>query len=288
MAEADLIDLQWEETAILLGAIRRINPDARVVVTLHDVLSQRFGRQRNLQSSTPRRAAWAVRRVAALRLEGRIARHADDVVVLSQKDADLLPRRGTQARVHVVPPAISGHVRTEAPSSTNPLLLFVGYMARWENEDAMHWFVTEILPEVREAHPNARVAVAGGGLRDHVVAELEANAVEVLGFVDDLEPLYAEAAVVVVPLRYGAGVKFKVVEALIRGVPTVTTTVGNEGIHPADAAFVADDPRAFAASVSQVLRDPDAANDHARRTAHAVAEEYGEQRFRARLQEVYR
>ncbi|MWD30457.1 glycosyltransferase, partial [Aquicoccus sp. SCR17] len=80
----------------------------------------------------------------------------------------------------------------------------------------------------------------------------------------------------------------KVVEALIRGVPTVTTTVGNEGIHPAGAAFVADDPRAFAASVNRVLRDPDAANDHARRTAHAVAEEYGEERFRARLQEVYR
>lgn len=288
VAEADVIDLQWEETAILLGAIRRINPNARVVVTLHDVLSQRFGRQRKLQTSIPRRAAWAVRRAAALQLEGRIARHADDVVVLSQKDADLLPCRGTHARVHVVPPAISGHVRTEAPSSTNPLLLFVGYMARWENEDAMHWFVTEILPEVRRAHPNARVAVAGGGLREHVVAELEANAVDVLGFVDDLEPLYAEAAVVVVPLRYGAGVKFKVVEALIRGVPTVTTTVGNEGIHPADAAFVADDPRAFAASISRVLAAPDAANEHARRTAPAVAEEYGEQRFHARLQEVYR
>lgn len=285
---ASVIDLQWEENALLLTRLRRINPGARIVVTLHDVLSQRFGRQRERQTSRLRAAAWAARQAMARALEVHIARHADDVVVLSQKDADLLPVRGRRARVHVVPPAITGPLRPEKPTSESPLLLFVGYMARWENEDAMHWFVTEILPEVRRAHPNARVAVAGGGLREHVVTELEANAVEVLGFVEDLEPLYGEAAAVVVPLRYGAGVKFKVVEALIRGVPTVTTSVGNEGIHPADAAFVADDPRAFAASVSRVLRDPDTANDHARRTAHAVAEEYGEQRFRARLQEVYR
>lgn len=287
LATADLIDIQWEETAMLLGALRRSNRRTRIVVTLHDVLSQRFARQQDLQNSPVRKAAWACRRAAAVALEHRIVRVADDVVVLSQKDADLLPVSGRRARVHVIPPAISGTLRDRRPSPGEPLLLFVGYMARWENEDAMHWFITEILPTVRTRCPHVRVAVVGGGLRNHVVQELEANNVEVRGFVDDLEPLYQQATAVVVPLRYGAGVKFKVVEALIRGVPTVTTTVGNEGITPHNAAIVADDPQGLAAAIVQVIENPKAAEEYARASAPAVAEEFGETRFRARLQEVY-
>lgn len=288
VASADVVDLQWEESALLLGPLRRVNADARIVVTLHDVLSQRFARQRELQSSRLRKGVWAARQATATMLEARIVQKADDVVVLSQKDADLLPQRGRRARVHVVPPAITGPLRPVRDGTGAPLLLFVAYMARWENEDAMHWFVTEILPRVRAEAPDVRVAVAGGGLRDHVVAELETNDVEVLGFVDDLEPLYEEASAVVVPLRYGAGVKFKVVDALVRGVPVVTTTVGNEGIHPADAAVVADDPAAFAEAVTAVLADPPRAEIHARARAADVAREFGPDRFRARLQEVYR
>lgn len=290
LRHAAVIDIQWEENAFLLPALRRMNRDARIVVTLHDVLSQRFERHRDLQSKLERKAVWEARRRVALGLERMIVRRADDVVVLSQKDADLLPASRRRARVYVIPPAIPGTLRAaraKGSRSASPRLLFVGFMARWANEEGMHWFVTEVLPRIRAVVPQARMAVAGGGLRDHVVAELQNSHVEVLGFVDDLDAVYRDADVVVVPLLSGAGVKFKVVEALVRGIPVVTTSVGNEGIRPADAAVVADDAEEFAKAVLRLIFDLPAAEAHARSEAVFVAEEYGVSRFRDRLVEVY-
>ncbi|AWD24614.1 glycosyltransferase [Micrococcus luteus] len=287
---ADIIDIQWQENGILVPLLRRINPRARIVVTLHDVLSQRFGRHRDQQIHPARQAVWEVRRRASLAVERLILATADDVVVLSEKDAALLPTGAARARVHVVPPAIPGSLRSargDLSPRPDPLLLFVGFMARWPNEEGMRWFVTEVLPLVRYELPGARMAVAGGGLRDHVVAELQASDVDVLGFVDDLDGLYEQADLVVVPLLSGAGVKFKVVEALVRGVPVVTTSVGNEGIHPADAAHVADDPAGFAAHVVRMLRDPASAERHARMAAPRAAEEFGLPRFHLHLDKVY-
>lgn len=286
---ADVVDLQWEESGMLLPALRLTAPAARTVVTLHDVLSQRFARQRDLQLRPERRAVWEARRRTALAVERLILAMADDVVVLSEKDAALLSSRG-RARVHVVPPPIPGSPRPERSDlqpTAEPRLLFVGFMARWANEEGMHWFVTEVLPRIRAELPGARMAVAGGGLRDHVVEELENSEIEVLGFVEDLEALYNAADVVVVPLLSGAGVKFKVVEALVRGVPVVTTSVGNEGIHPADAARVADDPQDFANAVLDVVRYPQIAESHTRAHAPAVAEEFGVAGFRQRIEEIY-
>lgn len=287
---ANVIDIQWQENGVLVPLLRRMNPGARIVVTLHDVLSQRFGRHRDQQIHPARKAVWEVRRRASLVVERLILATADDVVVLSEKDAALLPTGAARARVHVVPPAIPGSLRSargDLSPRPDPLLLFVGFMARWPNEEGMHWFVTEVLPLVRYELPGARMAVAGGGLRDHVVAELQASDVDVLGFVDDLDGLYEQADLVVVPLLSGAGVKFKVVEALVRGVPVVTTSVGNEGIHPADAAHVADDPAGFAAHVVRTLRDPASAERHARMAAPRAAEEFGLPRFHLHLDKVY-
>ena len=81
------------------------------------------------------------------------------------------------------------------------------------------------------------------------------------GFVSDeeLEKLYSESRIVAVPLRYGAGVKGKVVEALHYGCPIVTTSVGAEGIEGAEEVMaIADEPAAFAARLTELYKDTDA------------------------------
>ena len=290
ISAADTVDLQWEENALLIPAIRRLNPRARIVVTLHDVLSQRFARQAAQHTHPLRRGAWLLRTAAARALEHLIVRQADHVVVLSEKDAALLPTQGRRAHVHVVPPAIPGRPRAERANATGiapPTLLFVGYLARWENQDAVRWLGQDILPLVRRVAPETRMLVAGGGAPPSTQEELTSLGIEMLGFVDDLEPLYDMADAVVVPLRYGAGVKFKIVDALVRGVPVVTTPVGNEGIHPQGAAIVADEAPALAGAIAGLLEDPTAAEDHARSAAADVARQFGLDIFLARLQEVY-
>ena len=84
---------------------------------------------------------------------------------------------------------------------------------------------------------------------------------ELVGFTPDLRTEYESARVVVVPMRFGAGVKVKCIEALQYGVPVVSTSVGAEGLglHDSRAVIVADDPREFAASLLRLYEQPDAA-----------------------------
>lgn len=284
---ADTIDIQWEETAMLLPLLRLLRPHAHIVVTLHDVVSQAMGRRRSSTWSRRRRALLRLQISQARLLERAICLLADDVIVLSEKDAALLPIRGRRARVSIVAPPIQGRLRAFDRPAGPPTLLFVGYMARPENTEAAVWMAEEILPRVRRAAPDVRAVIAGGGMSPDLAARLENGGVHVLGFVEDLEPLYDSADVCLIPLSRGAGVKFKTIDALVRGVPVVTTPVGNEGINPADAAYVADTAEGLAAQVIRILNNQEAANARACASAARVAAVYGPEQFEARLKEVY-
>jgi len=136
-------------------------------------------------------------------------------------------------------------------------LLFVAGFGHSPNEDAAVWFAREMLPAIRAGQPGTRLTLAGSNPTPAVEA-LAADGIEVTGFVTDeeLARRYAAARVVVCPLRFGAGVKMKVVEALHQGVPLVTTTVGAQGLKGLDAAVdVTDRPADFAAAVLRLLTD---------------------------------
>jgi glycosyltransferase involved in cell wall biosynthesis len=95
------------------------------------------------------------------------------------------------------------------------------------------------------------------------------------GFVEDVDREYDASSLVVVPLRQGAGVKFKTVEALLHGVPVVSTSVGAEGIGGPDLfAGLTDDPGALAAAVVAALRDPAPPRERARAAQEWAAREY--------------
>lgn len=287
LRSAEVIDLQWEEPGWLIRALRREAPQARITVTLHDVLSQRFGRLAAASTTVRHRLLWRLRSARVRRLEAQILRRADEVLVLSEKDAALLPRRRGGARVHVVAPPLQAQLRPSPPADAPPRLLFVGYLARAENQDAVRRLTHEILPVVRREFPAAEAVIAGGGLAAQESERLAAEGVQMLGFVDDLEPEYRRAAAVIVPLEAGAGVKFKVVEAMIRGIPVITTPVGIEGIPHAGAAWIADDSAGLAAAAIAVLRDREAAERRARDQASPLAEHFGLRAFTRTMQEMH-
>jgi glycosyltransferase involved in cell wall biosynthesis len=113
--------------------------------------------------------------------------------------------------------------------------------------------------------------------------------VQVTGFVEDLTEYYASARVALAPLLSGAGVKFKVLDALAQGVPVVATTIGAEGIASSLSKYLqqTDNPAEFAYAVARWLRpetryDPaeiistvsDAYNFHA--SMLTIVESYGQ------------
>lgn len=282
---AEVIDLQWSESIRLLPVIRWLNPRARVVGTYHDVQSQLFSRE----SGTTRRGRlyWRVVSRRARTIERRHVRRLDRVLVFSDKDADLLgsPHNAMVAR----PPLALGLPPITREESREPIVVFVSHLARPENDDAARWLVGSIWPAVRAAHPNARLRLVGAGASPELT-QLVADdpSITADGFVDDLATVYATAQVCVVPLRFGAGVKFKTVEALLHEVPVVATAVGAEGIgSPHHFAALSDDPTDLAAGLIDVLQSPNRSVGRSRDAARWARENYDWPSFTARISEAY-
>lgn len=152
--------------------------------------------------------------------------------------------------------APADHVEVRDPAA--PVLLFVGMLGYEPNADAARWFATEVLPRVRAEVPGARFRVVGRnpeGLAD--LANLPG--VELVGPVDDLGAELDGADVSLVPIRFGAGTRLKVVEAMANRLPMVSTTIGCEGIDVVHRRelLVADDAPSFATACVELVRDGD-------------------------------
>ena len=198
-------------------------------------------------------------------VEARGLKRADVVVAIQDAEADYFRTLGSRPVITV------GHLADLLSASTsyphNATLLAVG-SANPINVHALRWLMDEVLPLVIDAHPDARLQVAGG-----VCGELPARAgVELLGLVDDLQACYDRAQVIVNPMQTGSGLKIKTMEALGAGRALVTTSAGADGL-PADGPFrLADTPTAFAAALNHLLADPGAAAALAARGQQFVAD----------------
>lgn len=110
-------------------------------------------------------------------------------------------------------------------------LLFVGSFTHQPNRDAVLWFAREVFPLVRKMRPDITWTVVGRNPPKEIT-DLAGNGIIVLNDISDdqLAVLYQSAKIVVAPLRFGAGVKGKVVEAMCMGTPVITTRIGTEGM----------------------------------------------------------
>jgi glycosyltransferase involved in cell wall biosynthesis len=138
-----------------------------------------------------------------------------------------------------------------------PEILFVGGFHWPPNTDAVTFFIQEILPHVRGVVPDARLTVVGRNYEQVVKRTGTPTGVRFAGHVDDVELYFRRSRVMVVPIRSGSGMRVKILDALARGLPTVATSVGCEGIDIRIGAdlLVADDPVDFAAQVVRLLTD---------------------------------
>lgn len=155
-------------------------------------------------------------------------------------------------------------------------LLFVAGFAHDPNVDAAVWFVEEVLPLIRARKPDIQLNLVGSNPKPEVQA-LSSESVYVAGYVtdDELERYYANSRVVVAPLRFGAGMKGKVVEAMRFGVPLVTSPTGAQGLAAAsDFISVAGLAQEFADDVLRLLDD-----DAHWREVSAKAQDYARATF---------
>jgi glycosyltransferase involved in cell wall biosynthesis len=236
--------------------------NVRTVFDAHNAVWQLVQGLAKRQPTPAHRAAAEVEWRLLRRFEGQAARSSDLTLAVSADDERLLAdAAGTPLRSTVTPIGIEAQQRQPVPVRPEASsLLSVATMHYPPNAEAMRWFRDEIWPSVRAAHPTATVDVAGTrppqDLRDWSTQD---ERVSVHGFVEHVEPLYERAAVCVVPLRAGSGVRVKILEALAAGVPVVSTSVGAEGLDliPGTHLLIADEPQAFANALLTLLASPE-------------------------------
>lgn len=163
------------------------------------------------------------------------------------------------------------------PNREGNRLLFVGGFNHSPNREGIAWFVNDVLPLIADRVPEVHLDVAGSNPPPDIVS-LASDRVAILGRVSDerLFELYDNCAVAVAPLRYGAGVKGKVIEAMALGVPVGTTTTGAQGIEPSDQAlFIGDTAEALADEIVRALIDREQAARRADRALDFIKHHYG-------------
>ncbi|HDZ78804.1 MAG TPA: glycosyltransferase [Gammaproteobacteria bacterium] len=136
-------------------------------------------------------------------------------------------------------------------------LIFVGnFSSNPSNTDAMAWFCHEVLPLVQKEVPGVHLQIVGNKPSDEVKT-LTSKTVEVTGFVPETAPYLLASSVSICPLRFGAGLKGKIGEAMMYGLPVVTTTIGTQGmdVRHGENMMVGDTPAEFAAGCVALLKD---------------------------------
>ena len=202
-------------------------------------------------------------------LELEIFRKCDVTTFLSPVETAFVAKTLPRTRTATIPFFVHEYFGASAPiyhAKDRSGLLCVGGFGHAPNVDAAHWTVSEIMPLVWKRLSEAVVHFVGSEMPDEIKA-LGSERVVMHGQLsdDDLAALYAQCRVSLVPLRYGAGMKGKVVEAFEQGLPVVSTSVGLEGFTglPKDIA-PADTPEEFADRIVKLLGDDAAAEKTSR------------------------
>jgi glycosyltransferase involved in cell wall biosynthesis len=248
----------WHVAEPFLEEIRRTSPHTRIIVDSVDLHFLRNARrlfaERNGKGSTSLNAAYGSELVREINTYDA----ADAVLTVSQKEADLVTDFLGKRTTFAVPDCECLDASPVALEKRRGIVL-VGCFRHTPNADAVAYLCQEILPLVAErvlaAHP---VQIVGDGLTDDI-RRLGTGLpfVQMVGWVPSVVPYLEHARLTVLPLRYGAGTKRKLLQTLAISTPAVSTAIGAEGFDLIDQTHVliADEPATFAASIARLVQD---------------------------------
>ena len=197
----------------------------------------------------------------SIRHNRRTLESFDWVLVTSEPERERALELVPQARVEALPFFLLDceYFRPALDPPRDPQMVFVGFLPHTPNEDALTYFIREVLPLVRREEPRARLVVAGEGASNALLGLMHDHSVEYMGYVEDLRELYRSSRVYVAPINSGGGIRTKIVEAMAAGVPVVANSFAplGLGLLPDHHLMVRDDPAGEATAIVRLLRDDD-------------------------------
>jgi len=187
-------------------------------------------------------------------IETKIYNKADVVITVTDDDAKLLRMDCPELKIRIIP---NIHELNYSDSCAHDhSLIFIGGFTHEPNVDAILFFHKQILPLIRQSVPDIQLKIVGSAPTAEITALQDKNII-VTGFVSSTSPYLHASKISIAPLRFGAGMKGKIGEAMAHGVPVVTTSVGAQGMGLTNRrdVIVADTPEEFAQAVEELIND---------------------------------
>lgn len=188
---------------------------------------------------------------------------ADKIILVSQVEENYLHTFNEKWQTHVLFMNYDSNIET-LNSEKNNTFVFVGDFKHTPNVDAVLWYIQEVIPFLESGiKDNFRFLIIGSDLPEYIQKMLIGTHLDYLGWQESLAEYYRSARALVAPIRFGAGKKGKIAEAISLNCPVVTTPIGAEGFSLVNGedALIAESAMEFAQAISKIVNVPNLAND---------------------------
>jgi glycosyltransferase involved in cell wall biosynthesis/Flp pilus assembly protein TadD len=251
--------------------IRAFSPETKIILDTVDVHFLREQRKANLYGAQPMYEYASETK----ELELETCNKADGLIAVTDEDAAVLRKEvGSEKAIKVIP-NIHPVQKKIAPFKERRDLLFIGNFAHPPNSDAVYYFCGQILPSILKKLPDLYLYIVGGN-SSSLLQNLASDRIILTGYVPSTRPFLNHCRLSVNPLRYGAGMKGKIGEAMAHGLPVISTTIGAEGFHIQNGndALIADTPEQFSEAVFHAYTNENLWNTLSKNGLRKVAESY--------------
>lgn len=250
--------------------------NAKIIYIGHDL---HFLREQRDYAATG--DASALERSRLMRQKERwVIQSSDSVLMFNHEEKEIIESEFDTQNVFVSPLYyFEDFSLRKTPFDKTKNLLFVGGFSHKPNVDGIEWFLSQIWPEVKNALPDVKIIIVGSSPPEHLIRRADKQ-ITFTGFAtaDELDALYRESRLCVIPLRFGAGVKGKTLEAIHNGIPIVTTSIGIEGMPGLDKILPpADTDVEFAEQIIQKYNDPALCAQQTKQCMHYLKEHYSKE-----------
>jgi glycosyltransferase involved in cell wall biosynthesis len=273
----DLVVIEYWQ----LYRMARYFPPDRCVLLTHDVDMFVNWQVTLLEKYLPRKIEALRRWLVERREEVAAYRGIRTIWTLTERDRDAVRKLGEgKPNVDVLPVGVDvGFFAPPGMKRARGEVLFLGHLAASFNRDSLVFFAGEVYPRIKNLD-GLSITIVGG----HLPKELEPFGlqpeVEVVGHVSDVRPYLHRASCIVIPLRFGGGLRIRILEAMSAGIPVVCTSAAIAGMpfEPGRDFLLADEPEDMAEAVEKVLRDEELARSIAGSALRRVRELYASER----------
>ena len=224
----------------------------------HNVESEIWNRMSKTTRNPLKRAYMHILAKRISEFEKDIINRYDLLIPISDPDLSWFQANGNTMPVHLTPTGIpEENFSSSSKNEISPDLFHIGALDWIPNQEALLWFIEKVWPALKEKYPDIRFHVAGRNAPEWLVKKLKNALVDFHGEVDDALRFFDDHWLMVVPLFAGSGLRIKIIEAMARSKPIVTTTIGAQGLNVTSGKeiIIADTAEDFIQAIHSLLDD---------------------------------